>query len=191
DGGDHARPGGRLEPPVRVHDERGPATSRARGGGRRAGLRAAGRRGRGGVGLRRAPPRLRLRDPPGPRPASAGRSAAPAGAGLPRVVRPGGALPREPPRRAAGDAARAHPLRVRRARRVRPRLWPRPPRGARGTRAGVGPQEAEAEVVRRGRQPRRRARGRRAARRRPRRPHHRRDRRAPAPCGSPWPAAGV
>ena len=54
---------------------------------------------------------------------------------------------------------------------LRPRVRARAPDRARGARAEVGAQEAEAAVVRRGRAPRGRLQGRRGARRRARRPH--------------------
>src|SRR4029079_2592950 len=58
-----------------VHEERGPAATRARGGGVRRLLRPTLRRGRGLLARDRAPPRLRLRDPSHARRAPAGRSA--------------------------------------------------------------------------------------------------------------------
>ena len=58
-----------------VHEERGAPAARARGRGLGRLLRAAVRRGRGVLARDRAPARLRLRDPPHARPASAGRRA--------------------------------------------------------------------------------------------------------------------
>ena len=71
----------------------------------------------------------------------------------------------------AGHAAEEGALRVRRAVRIRARVRARPADRARGPRAEVGAQEAQAAVVRVGRPPRGRLQGRRGARRRARRPH--------------------
>ena len=79
-GGDPRR---RLGDADALHEERVAASSRARGRGVDALLRADARRGRGAVGLRRAAPRLRLRDAPDARQAPAGRRADPARGGLP------------------------------------------------------------------------------------------------------------
>ena len=70
-----------------LHDERGAAAPRARRRGLRRLLRAAVRRGRGAVARDGPPPRLRLRDPPDARRASAGRRADPARGGLPGGAR--------------------------------------------------------------------------------------------------------
>ncbi len=98
--------------------------------------------------------------------------------GYPGVVRPRHPVAREPPRPGARDAAREDAVRLRRAGRLRSRLRARAAGRHRDARAVVGQEEAEAEVVRRRRQPRRRARGPRADRPRPGRAHHERDRRA-------------
>ena len=79
--GGHPRQG--LGDADALHAERGAPPARARGRGLRAVVRAPLRRGRGALGLRRAPARLRLRDPPDARQAPAGRRADPPGRGLP------------------------------------------------------------------------------------------------------------
>ena len=136
------------------------------------------------MGQRRPAARLRLRDPPDARQAPAGRRADPARAGLPGMVRPRDpdATPTTSHLERETDLERmlyacdeisgfVHACGL-----VRP-----------DGLATLAPpsvkQEAEAEVVRRRRQPRRRAPGRRGARRRPRRAHRARDRGAAADLG--------
>ena len=127
-------------------------------------VRAALRRGRGVLALRRAPARLRLRDPPHARQASAGRRADPPRGGLPRGADRGRALARRAPRDAARHAAEEGALRLRRALGLRARVRARAADRPRRARAEVGEEEAQAAVVRGRRAPRRGLRGRRAAR---------------------------
>ena len=141
-------------------------------------------------GVDGAPARLRLRDPPHARQASAGRRADPARGGLSRGGDRGGPLARRAPGDAARHAAEEDALRLRRALGLRARVRARAPDRARGAGAEVGEEEAEAAVVRRRRPPRRGLRGRRAARRRARRAHRERRRGAAADREGARPADG-
>ena len=139
-------------------------------------VREALRRGRGALAGRRAPARLRLRDPSHARQAPAGRRADPPRGGLSRRGDRGGALPRRASRDAAGHPAEEDVVRVRRAVRIRACLRSRASDRDRRPRAEVGQEEAEAAVVRG-----RRAQGRGVCRRgrprsRARRPHSERRR---------------
>ena len=96
--------------------------------------------------------------------------------GLPRGRHRGRALTRRASVDAPGHAPQEDALRLRRALRLRPRVWARPPDRPRRSRAQVGEEEAQPAVVRGRRPSRRGVRRGRGPRARARRPHSQRRR---------------
>src|SRR5581483_10509372 len=136
-----------------LYEERGASAACARGRGLDGVVRPRRRRGRGALAGGCAPARLRLRDAPDARQASAGRGAPAARGGVLGRGRRDGPVTRKPSRAAARHAAQADAVRVRRTVGLHPRLRARPAYRSRRARAEVGAQEAEAAVVRVGRLP--------------------------------------
>ena len=163
-----------------LHEERGAAAAmRSPSRPRRARTHAASARTRSS-GARRAPPRLRLRDPPHARQAPAGRRPILREEGYPEEVIEAVLshaehleMPRDTPLKKTLFACDELSGFVHACGLVRPDR-------ARRARAEVGQEEAQAAVLRRGRAPRRGLRGRRAARARARRAHRERRRGAAA-----------
>ena len=140
------------------------------------------------MGLRRAPARLRLRDPPHARQAPAGRRRDPARRGLPGVADRDGALARRAPRDAARHAAEARCSSPATSSRVS--STPAGSCGRPGSTAWSRSRCAKKlkhAVVRGRRPPRRGLRGGRAARARARRAHRERGRSAAADRGGARP----